>query len=393
MRRLRSSVSLDPNPTSLSSGVDGIVRSGSSQSLLPYRQVPIDWIETDPGQPRQHFDPERLESLAEDLRRHKMDVPLSVRTVGPERFLLLAGERRLRAARMAELATVPIFVRDDLTPEGAELLRLRENLQREDLTPIEEARGLKFYKETFKKTWEEVGLEFGWKKSTLLEKVRLLDAPEPVRAMIEENRIRPSHYAALAALPEGDQIRIATLAASEGLSTQEVRRMKERVEQGDLLSEIFTPSPDPTRTGEGMGTRTPQPPEGSDGAGNLSESPAADLPAKGEGMGTRTPQSLAASVDGRDAPGFPEPEGEGPGTHTPQPALPPGDLEPRSPRGANSAEILFYTTPDYQRHLRYIAADLTDGSVSRLSKMVVEWFAGHIASGNAAPWLSRDAQE
>ena len=348
MRRLQSAVSLNASPAVPSTGVDEIVRSGSRQSLLPYRQVPIDWIETDSNQPRQHFDPEKLKHLTEDIRRHGIDTPLSVRSVGPERFLLLAGERRLRAARMAGLATVPIFVRDELTPKEADLLRLRENLQREGLTPLEEARGLRLYKESTRKTWEEVGREFGWKKPTVLEKVRLLDAPEQIQTMIEEQRIAPSHYMALAALPEDQQLRIATLAASEGLSTQDVRRMKSQAAESQASATDAPDEEPPSDAIDGLGTQTPQ--------------------------DTEKYSTNSAEVE------------ESMGTQTPQPALSKG-TERRMAGGAGRAEIRFYTTPEYQCQLRHIAADLAGGSLAQLSRTLVEWFADQIAAGHSAPWL------
>ena len=363
MRRLQSAVSLDAAPSAPSAGVDEIVRSGSRQSLLAYRQVPIDWIEPDPEQPRRRFDPETLEHLAEDIRRHQIDTPLSVRTIGPERFRLLAGERRLRAARIAGLATVPIFVRDDLSPEESELLRLRENLQREDLSPIEEARGLKLYKETARKTWEEVGREFGWKKPTIMEKVRLLDAPEPIRAMIEANRITPSHYTALAALPEEQQLRLAEEAAAERLSIQDVRRMKSRTAEGSDL-EGTAPQVDASPDGSGNGLRS---------------------------LGTQTPQEAGTT------PADSGNESESLGTQTPQrPApvnAPLNGMGRRSADEPTRSEIRFYTTPDCHRRLRHIAAELTGGSVAQLTRNLVEWFAERTAAGEPAPWLTGETGE
>lgn len=214
-------MALDPIPVT-SAALRSLI--GGGEAPLPeIIRIDVDSVETDPDQPRQHFDEERLEELAESIRNSGVDQPITVRRVGFERYRLVAGERRLRAAKRAGLAAIPALVRNQFTDEEMELFRLRENLLREGLTPLEEARGLRRVKEITKRTWKEIGAAFGWKENTVLQKVRLLDAPERVRELIEAGKLTASHYSRISSLPEEQQVRLAERAVEEGWSFRNLR--------------------------------------------------------------------------------------------------------------------------------------------------------------------------
>ena len=149
---------------------------------------------------------------------------------GEGRYRLIAGERRLRAAQLADLAQVPVFVRDDLSSFAAVLLQLRENLQREDLSPVETAQGLERYKALTKKTWETIAKEFGWRLNTLHARRKILKAPEPVLALIQEKKLAPSHYGEIASLAPERQVEVAERIVAEGLTVEETREERGRIQ-------------------------------------------------------------------------------------------------------------------------------------------------------------------
>ncbi|MBW3622756.1 MAG: ParB/RepB/Spo0J family partition protein [Armatimonadetes bacterium] len=213
-------------------GITQIVSQGMHRPLHEYQQIPIEWIESDPEQPRKAFDEDSLQALSDDIQQHGIDSPLVVRSAGINRYRLIAGERRFRAAKRAGIQTVPIFIRDDLSPDEVKLLQLRENIQRENLSPIEEAQGLRDYKSITGKTWKEVAGDFGWKEITALTKVKLLDAPPSIQEMIASRSLTPGHYQKLASLDEERQIELAQQASREQLS---VKGLEERIRPKDAF--------------------------------------------------------------------------------------------------------------------------------------------------------------
>jgi ParB family chromosome partitioning protein len=196
---------------------------GPGLAPLPeHRRVPTEDIEVDPNQPRQHFDTEKLRELAEDLRHNGFIHPLTVKEIGHERYLLITGERRLRAARQAEIPMVPVNIYREIEEPDIDLMRLRENLQREDLSPLETAQGLHRYKERTGKTWAEIAQEFGWKENTVLQKIRLLNAPQPVKALIEGGVLTPGHYSRIASQPDEKQVQLAEKTVEEKWTVKEL---------------------------------------------------------------------------------------------------------------------------------------------------------------------------
>lgn len=363
--KIKPRLPLDADP-----GTEAIVGQGLPQ-LHPYTQVPLDWIEADPEQPRQYFDEEKLEQLAADLKLHGIDHPLFVRTQKPNRYTLIAGERRLRAARRAGLRTVPVLVRDDLGPAEANLLRLRENLQREDLTPLEVARGLQQYKEMTGATWETVAAEFGRTKKSILEIVGLLRAPEKVQELLELRRISPAHATVLAPLPPERQVPLAERAASDGLTVRELREARETMESQTSESPVTHVDVNDNTSGTPLSVADEQewshfkvtPEETVDRVvGNL---PASTTPA-------------APEVSGR-------PEGAE-RSHfkvTPQP--------PAGPMGQRKGETALKelrVTVDAEQHrkLRHMAADTTGGSVAALVREALVWMTERFDSGESIPW-------
>ncbi len=188
-------------------------------------EIAVEAIALNPHQPRQSFDEARMEELTASIKEHGIIQPIVVRPVG-NAFELVVGERRLRAARMAGLKKVPAVVKE-MTPQEMAVLALIENLQREDLNVIEEARGFRRLLDEFEFTQSEVGRLVGKGQSTIANKLRLLRLPEAVQIRILSDGISERHGRALLDLPdEAWQMRLLDEVRERGLS---VRETEERV--------------------------------------------------------------------------------------------------------------------------------------------------------------------
>ena len=186
-------------------------------------EVPVASLDPNPFQPRAALSPERLAELAASIRESGMVQPILVRRVGA-RYQIIAGERRWRAAQQLGLATVPVAVRD-VPDERLLELALVENIQREELTPLEEAQAFQRLQNEFALTQEEVARRVGRERSTIANALRLLRLPREARALLAEGRIDAGHARALLALDRAEeQIALARETARRGLSVREVER-------------------------------------------------------------------------------------------------------------------------------------------------------------------------
>jgi ParB family chromosome partitioning protein len=185
--------------------------------------VAVDRLEANPWQPRSVMDPGRLAELAESIRHSGVVQPILVRPRG-DRFQIVAGERRWRAAREAGLATVPVVVRE--VPDGELLeLALVENIQRQELTPLEEAQAFQRLQTEFRLTQDEIARRVGRDRSTVANTLRLLRLPRELRDLVAAGRLDAGHARALLALSRADeQVELGREAARKGLSVREVER-------------------------------------------------------------------------------------------------------------------------------------------------------------------------
>lgn len=194
-------------------------------------RIALTRIRTNTFQPRHTFRPQPLDELVASINEHGVLQPLIVRPAGAE-YELIAGERRLRAARAAGLAEVPCRVMrvDD---RGALELALIENLQREDLNPMEEAEGYQLLCERFELTQDQVAHRVGKARATIANALRLLSLPPPVRTLVSEGALSPGHAKALLSLSIPDeQVRMAREAVRDGLSVRDVERSVARLLRG-----------------------------------------------------------------------------------------------------------------------------------------------------------------
>ena len=175
-------------------------------------------------QPRTRMDEASLAQLADSIRARGVIQPIVVRPVDGGQFEILAGERRWRAARLAGLERLPAVVRE--VPDEAALgIGLIENIQREDLNPIEEANGLRRLIEEFKLTHDEVAQAIGRSRAGVTNLLRLLDLAPAVQAMVQDGRIDMGHARALLALARSKQVELAERIAHHGLSVREAERL------------------------------------------------------------------------------------------------------------------------------------------------------------------------
>jgi ParB family transcriptional regulator, chromosome partitioning protein len=190
-------------------------------------QVDIDLIDPSPYQPRTHFREQALEELAQSIRASGIIQPLVVRRVG-NRYQLIAGERRWRAAQRAPIGRVPIVIRD--VPEETALeMALVENLQREDLNPIEQARAFERLIEEFTLTQEEVAERTGKDRATIANSLRLLKLEETIQDMLEEGRISAGHARALLSINDPkERLELAKRVARGGMTVRQVERLAAR---------------------------------------------------------------------------------------------------------------------------------------------------------------------
>jgi ParB family chromosome partitioning protein len=187
-------------------------------------EIRLDKIEADPGQPRRTFSDEELAGLAESISQHGVIQPILVRKTG-ETYMVVVGERRVRAARMAGLETIPALVKQTV-PEQALELALVENLQRVDLNPIEQANAFKMLMSKFRLTQSEAAEKVGMDRSTIANFLRLLELPGEVQERVSRGTISMGHARALLGVTTPErQIKLAIEIEERGLSVREAERL------------------------------------------------------------------------------------------------------------------------------------------------------------------------
>jgi len=194
------------------------------------QQLPVEWIQRGVYQPRRDMDPEALEELAASIRVHGIMQPIVVRTVGIDRYEIIAGERRWRAAQLAELDSIPALIKE-VPDEDAIAMALIENIQREDLNAMEEAFALQRLQNEFELTQQQVADAVGKSRSAIANLLRLLQLSEPVRLMLERGDLEMGHARSLLALEEDQQLRSAREVVAKGLSVRQTEELVRKAQQ------------------------------------------------------------------------------------------------------------------------------------------------------------------
>ena len=216
-------------PSGLGRGLGALLgdeaeKSDSSASL----SVPISQVENCSSQPRKYFDEEALQDLADSIREHGIIQPLTVRKLSSGYYQIIAGERRWRAARIAGLREVPVIVVEADDRKAAELAMI-ENLQREDLNPMEEAAGYQTLIEQYHMTQEEAAKRVGKSRSAVTNAIRLLSLCPPLRSMVEEGKLSAGHARALLPLSPTLQVKAAAAVLSGGLSVRQTEALAKKL--------------------------------------------------------------------------------------------------------------------------------------------------------------------
>lgn len=205
--------------------------------------VPVRDIKPGRYQPRSQMDDEGLQELADSIKAQGVIQPVIVREHGLSQYELIAGERRWRASQLAGLAEIPVVIKS-IGDEAALAMGLIENIQRENLNPIEEAQGLKRLVDEFGLTHETVAKAVGRSRSAVSNSLRLLALPEPVQEMLFLRQLEMGHARALLPLPVMEQLSLAQKAVKNGWSVREVERRSQLAQQAPQEKKSKTVSPD-----------------------------------------------------------------------------------------------------------------------------------------------------
>jgi ParB family chromosome partitioning protein len=226
---------------------DSAGAAGNAAEAADLRDLPLDALTSGRYQPRREFDPAALQELAHSIRAQGVVQPIVVRPVpGGEQYEIIAGERRWRAAQLAELDEIPAIVRD-IPDEMAVAVALIENIQREDLNPLEEASALKRLTEEFGMTHQAVAEAVGRSRVGVSNLMRLLDLASAVKAHIAQGALEMGHARALLALDEAAQGEAAARVVAQGLTVRQTEALVRRMQAGDTRREAPVQDPNVRR--------------------------------------------------------------------------------------------------------------------------------------------------
>ncbi len=214
----------------LGRGLDALL--GGATAALDVEQVdarelqhlPLELIQRGKYQPRRDMDPSALEELAQSIRAQGVMQPIVVRPIGGGRFEIIAGERRWRASHQAGLQTIPALVRE-VPDEAAIAMALIENIQREDLNPVEEAVALQRLQEEFQLTQQQVADAVGKSRATVTNLLRLIALPEEIKTLLSHGDLEMGHARALLGLPAERQIEGARHVVAQGLTVRQTEAL------------------------------------------------------------------------------------------------------------------------------------------------------------------------
>lgn len=228
----------------LGKGLDALFEENSFEISGGVNEVRISDVEPDKNQPRREFEPEALEELCESIKQHGVISPIVVTKIEGDRYRIIAGERRWRASKLAGLEKIPVIVKEYSDQQLAEI-SLVENLQREDLNPLEEAFGYKNLMDTYNLTQEQVANKVSKSRSAVANAIRLLALPEQVLDFVKTGELSAGHARTLLSLSDPDQmLDAANRVIGEDMSVRQtedlIKKMKtEKVPAKPLDSEVL----------------------------------------------------------------------------------------------------------------------------------------------------------
>lgn len=220
-----------PKLTGLGRGLDAILVDSDYTSGDSITSVRINDVEPNREQPRKQFSQEELEALSDSIVKYGVISPITVRRVG-ERYVIIAGERRWRAARMAGLSEIPVIIISADDKKAAEIA-LVENIQRSDLNPVEEAQAYAALIDQYGLTQEEVAEQIGKSRSSVTNSLRLLDLPDAVLSMLAAGKLSSGHAKVLLGIKDGEKLKAAAEKVAElELSVRETEKLVKQLLAG-----------------------------------------------------------------------------------------------------------------------------------------------------------------
>ncbi|MDL1866124.1 ParB/RepB/Spo0J family partition protein [Betaproteobacteria bacterium PRO4] len=240
-------------PKGLGRGLDALL-ADNSQEMDTLQNLAVDLLQTGKYQPRTRMDEASLHDLAESIKSQGVMQPLLVRPLVTGGYEIIAGERRWRAAQIAGLEHIPAIVRE-IPDESALALSLIENIQREDLNPLEVAAGIQRLIDEFGMTHQTAGQALGYSRSAVSNLLRLLNLAAPIQDLIMQGKIDMGHGRALLALDAGKQLEIAHLIMQKQLSVRETENLLRRMNQIPPVRKRVSPDRDLLRLQEDMSAR------------------------------------------------------------------------------------------------------------------------------------------
>ncbi len=224
----------------LNRGLDALLGSVSlsaEKSQEQLQALPIEYLQRGKYQPRRDIDPEKLQELADSIKAQGIIQPVVVRKISFERYEIVAGERRWRAAQLAGLQQVPVVIRD-IDDQATMAIALIENIQREDLNPLEEAEALRRLLDEFGMTHQQIADAVGKSRVTVTNLLRLMDLQPEVKKLLISRELEMGHARALLSLDAAKQIELANKIAREGLTVRDAERLVKEALMGPKTTTI-----------------------------------------------------------------------------------------------------------------------------------------------------------
>jgi ParB family transcriptional regulator, chromosome partitioning protein len=218
----------------LGRGLDALLSNDSEELARGDALMTLNVSQLQPGkyQPRSYMDDAALQTLADSIRTQGIMQPILVRNVGADQYEIIAGERRWRASQLAGLSEVPVLVRE-IADESALAMALIENIQRENLNPLEEAQGIKRLIDEFAMTHEKAATAVGRSRAAVSNLLRLLSLSAPVQAMLMHNKLDMGHARALIGLDAAQQIMLANKIVQQNLSVRDIENLVKKLAEPD----------------------------------------------------------------------------------------------------------------------------------------------------------------
>ncbi len=226
----------------------------SREKSQDVQTLPIEFLQRGKYQPRKDIDPEKLKELSDSILAQGIIQPIIVRKVEGGKYEIIAGERRWRAAQLAELQDVPVVVKD-IDDRSVMAIALIENIQREDLSALEEAEALRRLQDEFELTHQQIAAAVGKSRTTVTNLLRLLELAAEVKTLLSKGLLEMGHARALLGLNEDRQIEIANKAVKQGLSVRMVEKLvREQQEEKPVIDKKI--DPDTLRLQQELGAKT-----------------------------------------------------------------------------------------------------------------------------------------